>query len=247
MEDVVCASSGGVGRLAAGRIDAALAEAIARRGRAVLALPGGSAIEAVATELAAAALDWSRLWLIWIDERAVDPTAPDSNYRLARPLIADTAIPVGHVLRMPGDQRPLGRAAARYAAQIEALLANGPLDVALVGVGADGHVASLFPGHPALDVVDRAVVEVHDAPKPPASRLTLTLPILVAARLVVVVATGEAKAGVLRAALEARRATRRPAAALTPAGLALPVARLLARAPHVAVIVDEPLDLALRS
>lgn len=245
MNGIVCAPPAEVGPLAASHVGSALGEAIARRGRAVLALPGGSAIDAVAGPLASAAVDWSRLWLLWVDERAVGPDDNDSNYRRALPLIAGTTIPVDHVLRPPGEGRPLRRAAERYAAQVDSLIARGPIDVALLGVGADGHVASLFPGHRSLEVTDRTVVAVHDAPKPPRERLTLTLPVLASAGLVVVVAMGEEKASALRSALDARRlALNDPSTTPVDTG-GLPIARVLARAPRVVVVVDDALGGAI--
>lgn len=245
MDGIVCAPPADVGPVAASHVGPALGEAIARRGRAVLALPGGSAIDAVAGPLASAAVDWSRLWLLWVDERAVGPDDDESNYRRARPLIADTTIPVDHVLRPPGEERPLRRAAERYAVRVDSLIARGPIDVALLGVGADGHVASLFPGHRSLEVTDRTVVDVHDAPKPPRGRLTLTLPVLASAGLIVIVAMGEEKASALRSALEARRRARNGQSTTPAEQGGLPVARVLACAPRVVVVVDAALGAAI--
>jgi 6-phosphogluconolactonase len=97
-------------------------------------------------------------------------------------------------------------AASMYAAKLRERLPRGPggvpvLDVAMLGIGEDGHVASLFAHHPGLETRGRACVAVHDAPKPPPERVTLTIDVLRAARRVLVLATGAGKAGAVAAAL----------------------------------------------
>ncbi len=113
---------------------------------------------------------------------------------------------------MPADTSDLDRAAAAYEEDLRLTLGNPPrLDLILLGVGADGHVCSLFPGHPALHERTRLVVAVTDAPKPPPHRLTLTLPALAAARSIVVCAFGSEKA----AAIGGEDAARTPVALAT--------------------------------
>src|SRR5260221_7292744 len=122
-------------------------------------------------------------------------------------LLSRVPIPPTQVHRMPADADDLDAAARAYALTLakgtDAKREEVPaLDLVWLGVGEDGHVASLFPAAPALDVDDRWVVAVTDAPKPPPRRLTLTLPVLAAARRVVIVASGKAKADIVRAAIE---------------------------------------------
>jgi 6-phosphogluconolactonase len=168
-----------------------------------LALPGGSAAEAFCPALARAAIDWRRVDLFWCDERAVAPDHPDSNFRIASELLLDRIdIDPGRVHRMKGDADDLGRAAAAYEREMVVALGMPPRPaVVLLGVGPDGHVCSLFPGHPALGEHARFVVAITDSPKPPAKRLTLTLPAL-AGTFVVVAAFGASKARVVAEALD---------------------------------------------
>jgi 6-phosphogluconolactonase len=188
----------------AGEVTAAL-EA---RGRCVVLLTGGSLAPTFFPALAALPLDWRAVDFVWGDERAVPPDAAESNYRAARELWLDPArVPEERRHRMPAERADLESAAAAYSAELAAVAgggAGGPLavDVALLGVGPDGHVCSLFPGHPALDEAARWVLAVHDSPKPPPRRLTVTLSVLAAARSTVVAALGEGKAAAIAAALE---------------------------------------------
>lgn len=172
-------------------------EAIAARGRFSVALSGGSVATTCFSRFAEASLDWARTHFFWADERAVAPTHPDSNYGVAEKLWLERITHHGTAIhRMEGERPELEEAARRYE---RALRENGPLDLVLLGVGPDGHVASLFPGHPLLDEREHWVRAIHDSPKPPPGRLTLTLPALDAARAIVVVATGAAKAEIVRA------------------------------------------------
>lgn len=208
----------------------------ARRGLCAIALPGGSVAAIFFPELARAQCDWSRTAFFWGDERAVAPEDPQSNYRLARHLWLEPAgVPGPRIHRMPADDPDAERAARSYEELLTRVLGTPPqLDLALLGMGADGHVCSLFPGHPLLSERQRLVAPIADAPWPPARRLTLTLPVLWEAALVVVAALGEAKADVLREALEeptsplpialAIRGARRAVILLDP-----PSARLLTR------------------
>lgn len=181
---------------------AALVEAEARRGIAdrgifTIAVPGGSAAEALLPRLVRATVDWRHAEVFWVDERAVGSNDPDANVRVARAGWIDrVAIPVDRVHPMPGDAADLGAAARSYEGTMRRVLGNAPaIDVVLLGMGPDGHVASLFPGHPLLDEASAWAVAVGDSPKPPPRRLTLTLPVLRAARHLAVFATGAAKAG----------------------------------------------------
>jgi 6-phosphogluconolactonase len=139
---------------------------------------------------------WHKTHVYWSDERAVPPTDEQSNYGMAdESLLCGVPLSPAQVHRMPGDADDLEAAARAYAATLAHELAptdHAPptLDLIWLGVGDDGHTASLFPGSPLLRVRDRWVAAVTDAPKPPPRRLTLTLPVIDAARRVAFVATG---------------------------------------------------------
>ena len=152
-------------------------------------------------------IDWARVDLWFGDERCVPPDDPESNYRLvAESLLSHAA--GARVHPVDGRADP-DAAAAAYAAEIRGVR----LDLALLGLGEDGHTASLFPGSPALDVRDREAVAVT-APKPPPRRITLTFPVLEAAAARLVLAVGEGKAEAVAAVL--RGPDRRFPASLLP-------------------------------
>ena len=201
----------------------------ARRGLCAVALPGGSVAAIFFPELARAQCDWSRTAFFWGDERAVPPENPESNYGLARALWLEPAgVPSPNVHRMPADDPDAERAARSYEDLLTGTLGTPPqLDLALLGVGPDGHVCSLFPGHPLLRERRRLVAPIADAPKPQRRRLTLTLPVLWEAAVVVVAALGEAKAAVLREAVEEPSSP-------------LPVALALRGARRTVVLLDPP-------
>jgi len=172
------------------------------RGTCALGLAGGStprpAYEALAQPPLEAAIPWDRVQVFFGDERAVPPDHPDSNFRMvSETLLARVGIPAGSVHRMEADADDLERAADRYAA-----LLPRALDVLVLGIGPDGHTASLFPGSPALRERTRRVVPAR-APKPPERRLTITPPVIGAARRVLVLAAGEDKAQAVARALKA--------------------------------------------
>ncbi len=162
---------------------------IRARGLACIALCGGSTPGPVYRALAER-IDWSAVHIYFGDERCVSPEDPESTYRLVRESLLDRiAGPAPVVHRMEGEDPDHAAAARRYARDLPERL-----DVALQGMGSDGHTASLFPGHPAVEVWDRRVVAVLDAPKPPPERLSLTLPVLSEARETLVLARGGDKA-----------------------------------------------------
>ncbi len=195
---------------------AALAEALAARfeeearcalparGFFSVALPGGSVGTTFFPRLARTAVDWSRTEFFWGDERAVPASDPESNFGLARSLWLEPAgVPASRIHRMEADVPDPEGAARAYSDAMARLLGAPPrLDLVLLGAGPDGHVCSLFPGHPLLREEARFVAFVGDSPKPPPRRLTLTMPVLAAAELVVVAALGREKAEVVREALE---------------------------------------------
>ncbi len=206
------------------RAEAAARDALDERGRFSLVLPGGSVAEAFFPVLAEAELDWGRTDVFWGDERAVPPDHPDSNYRLARELLLTRVTPRVH--RMAGEAPNLAAAAAVSEREMRETLGDPPrLDLVLLGMGPDGHVCSLFPGHPALREASRWVIAIEDSPKPPPARITLTLPALALAETLVVAAFGSGKAEAVRQAL------RDP-------GSTLPVALAARRASRAVFLLD---------
>jgi 6-phosphogluconolactonase len=172
--------------------------AITERGRCALCLAGGRTPEAVYRELASGSdLDWSRVEVYFGDERAVPPDHPDSNYRMVhRALLSRVPVPAAQVHRMEAERVDRDAAALDYERHLPPRL-----DVLFLGMGQDGHTASLFPGSAALDERQRRVLAVLGA-KPPAGRLTITPPVIEAARSVAVLATGDDKAAMAARALE---------------------------------------------
>ena len=157
------------------------------------ALSGGATALIFLGALRNAAVDWRRITLFWADERAVPPDDPDSNYGLAeRMLLSPLGAKAPRAIRMPAEA-DLGQAALWYDDVLATELDNGALDLAILGVGEDGHVCSLFPGHPALTQEDLRAVAIEDAPKPPARRLSLTLPFVLQTKQIWLVAVGARK------------------------------------------------------
>jgi 6-phosphogluconolactonase len=195
--------------------------AIRERGACALGLSGGRTPEPVYRELASApGIDWSRVSVFFGDERAVPPDDRESNYRMVREaLLSRVPIPDSSVHRMEAE-RPDREAAARaYERSLPPAL-----DILLLGVGADGHTASLFPGSPALDERRRLVLPVIGT-KAPLERLTITPPVIEAARRVAVAAAGADKAAAAARALEGSASAKD-----VPAGLARRGAWFLDRA-----------------
>lgn len=187
------------------RIQPALDEAARGRGGvATLAIPGGRSPGPVLTALARELSDStrSRLALLWVDERAVPKDAPERNDATTLAAWkAGGALP-GKVLPMPADAEDLDAAALAYARSLKEVTRwKGTLDVCLLGIGEDGHMASLFPNHPGLSD-KRPVFAVTNSPKPPPRRLTLSLSVIAAADLRIVLALGEEKWSVARRAIE---------------------------------------------
>ena len=199
--EVVVHSRDALVALAAERFAAAVRDAVAKRGLFSCALPGGSVAETMFPAFARLALPWDRVHVFFGDERAVPETDPESNCGLARRLWLDH-VPA-HVHPMRADRGDLEAAATAYAETLRATLGDPPrLDLALLGMGPDGHVCSLFPGHPLLRERTLWVASVTDSPKPPPRRVTLTMTVLAAARSIWVVAFGAGKASILREAIQ---------------------------------------------
>ena len=192
---------------AADRIVAVARNAIRRRGRFVVALSGGSTPRLVYPLLASSplvdAVDWSRVSFFWGDERAVPPEHAESNYGVARAMLLDRlpGLRSDAVHRMPADAPDRAAAAAGYERTIHRVLTPNPprLDLIWLGMGPDGHTASLFPGASTLAERQRLVV-VATAPAGMAvhDRMTFTLPLINAARAVLFVVAGADKATAVR-------------------------------------------------
>ena len=165
------------------------------------ALSGGATALIFLGALRNATVDWRRITLYWADERAVPPDDPDSNYGLAeRMLLSPLGPRAPRAIRMPAEAN-LGQAALWYDEVLATELDNGALDLAILGVGEDGHVCSLFPGHAGLTEEDLRAVAIEDAPKPPARRLSLTLKYVLQTKQIWLVAVGARKLPVLQAAI----------------------------------------------
>ena len=184
----------------AARLVVAIIDAQAVHGSASIVLTGGrvaaKVLGAVSELPASAAIDWSRVDLWWGDERFLPAGDPDRNETQARAVLLDKLpLDPARVHAMPASDGPDGEdveaAAARYATELGATLPR--FDVLMLGVGEDGHVASLFPGHPVL-AVDGTTAAVHDSPKPPPTRVTLTLSTIQSAEQVWLIAAGPDKA-----------------------------------------------------
>jgi len=210
----------------AARLLTRLVDVQSARGEASLVLTGGTiarqVLEAVRDSPARGAVDWRRLDVWWGDERFLPSGDPERNETLAREaLLAAVPLEEARVHPMPPSDGPDGddpeAAAARYAAELAAAArpedhGDAPaFDVTLLGVGPDGHIASLFPGMPAL-YDDRTAVAVRGAPKPPPTRISLTLPVIQGSREVWAVVAGEDKAGAVTMALSGAGTTQVPAA-----------------------------------
>ncbi|WP_205472198.1 6-phosphogluconolactonase [Nocardioides sp. SYSU D00038] len=189
----------------AGALLARLVDAQADGGTAQVVLTGGTIADLIHREVArlapGSAVDWSRVVVWWGDERFVAPDSPDRNAGQARAAFLDAVGAQAHEMPSTDDARSADVGAASYAERLRELGA-GEFDVVMLGVGPDGHVASLFPGQPTLDVEDRIAVGVTDSPKPPPERISLTLPALNRARAVWFLVSGEGKAEAVARALD---------------------------------------------
>lgn len=217
---------------AAARLITRVVDAQATRGSAAVVLTGGSTGTAVLAALAGAAardaIDWRRVDIWWGDERFLPRAHPERNETQARQVLLD------HLALDPKRVHPMApsdgidgpdveAAARRYAQELaQAAAASGArgadvptFDVLLLGVGPDAHVASMFPEHPAIHEQDRTVVGVHGSPKPPPTRITMTLPAICAAEEVWLVVAGADKAGAVGLALSGAGPVQAPAGAVS--------------------------------
>ncbi|MGH7334722.1 MAG: 6-phosphogluconolactonase [Candidatus Rokuibacteriota bacterium] len=187
-------------------------EAVAARGRFIIALAGGATPRDTYSQLARSplrdAMPWADTWVFFGDERAVSIEHAESNYRMAHAtLLSLVPLPLAQVFRMGGEAEDQEAAATEYIAALRRVFATkrGELprfDMVLLGLGVDGHTASLFPYSAALKETVRWVVSVHAGAAAIPARLTMTLPVLNAARRVMFLAAGSEKAKVIRAVLQ---------------------------------------------
>jgi 6-phosphogluconolactonase len=186
------------------------ADAIAQRGRFAIALSGGSTPKNLYTLIAAnasASLPWDRMFFFWGDERHVPPDDPDSNYRMAKEtLLSKIPIPPANIFPILAENPDASAAAAAYEQTLRKFFVLAPgefprFDLILLGLGPDGHTASLFPETAALQEKSRLVV-ANWVEKLKTSRITFTLPVLNAARCIAFLVSGIDKAEVLHEALE---------------------------------------------
>jgi 6-phosphogluconolactonase len=185
-------------------------EAVAQRGRFTIALAGGSTPKSLYNLLATnarTALPWDRMFFFWGDERHVPPTDSDSNYRMAdEAMLAKIPVPAANVFRMKTENPEAAAVAEDYEQTLRKFFQLEPgqlptFDLILLGMGPDGHTASLFPGTAALQEKSRLVL-ANWVEKMKTYRITLTLPVLNAARCVIFLVSGTDKAPALHAVLE---------------------------------------------
>lgn len=226
--------SGAMAAAAAEYLLAAACEAVAARGRFSLVLAGGRTPELLYRQLAslpmADQMPWAATHIFQGDERSVAPDHPESNFRLAAAtLLAPGLVPGANIHRMRGEAPDLTLAAAEYQREIELFLQSGPraeggFDLVLLGMGGDGHIASLFPGSPLLAEQRRLVAAVVEpAGNPALPRLTLTLPAINGAARVLFMISGPEKQRIL----EEIMANSQAVAGKYPAALVRPGKELL--------------------
>lgn len=223
----IAKDAAGAARIAAAEFLRIVSTAVAERGSSFVALAGGSTPKAMYELLAskefAALIPWKSIYFFFGDERCVPEDSADSNYRMAREsLLQKVAIPNSHVFPMPGALADRGAAAREYEQSIRSAVFdtnNGipRFDIILLGMGADGHTASLFPGSAELLEKERLITTAFGGPQK-IWRLTFTFPLINAARNVIITATGESKATILRRILDPNDPDPLPAARVAPEG-----------------------------
>jgi 6-phosphogluconolactonase len=194
--------------------------------RVAIAVPGGSVADVVFPHFAALAIEWPCVDVTWVDERVVPPDHHDSNVHAAKRLWLDRLAPGPRIIAPPFSPDADRMAADWQTALVAALGLPPRLDIAILGAGPDGHVASIFPSHPSLERDDLWAAGVHHAPKPPPERVTLTRATFAHARELWVVAFGREKGAVIREARDNSRSS-------------LPLARVVSAGPQVRWFLDD--------
>lgn len=221
-EETVCADIGDLARKVAAEWVRSADEAIARAGRFAVALSGGNTPRALYGALAEgefrSRIAWDRVHFFWGDERSVPADHPDSNYRMAyEALLSRVPVPPANIHRIETERGP-AEAAAAYEATLReffalTLGASPRFDLILLGIGEEGHTASLFPGSAALEEHERLVVAVY-VEKLKTDRVTFTLPVLNSAAEVAFLVSGKSKAAAVKQTL--RGGADLPAARVAP-------------------------------
>lgn len=184
-------------------------ESIVTHGRFTLALSGGNTPKKLygllGEEPYASQIDWNLVEIFWSDERCVPPDSPDSNYRMAQEvLLSKVPIPASQIHRVPAEEADRAAASLKYAQEMQRVFGTSRVpsfDLIQLGMGPEGHTASLFPHQPSLHEQQRLVMPVT-VPKPPPPRLTFTPPLLNAATRVLFLVTGADKVDAVQAVLE---------------------------------------------
>ena len=204
------------------------AATLSQQPRFAVAVPGGSVAASVFPRLAALNLDWSRLDLTWVDERVVPFSDRESNVGVTRQLLLNRLGSRGPRAILPAiDAGDPSSVALEWEGALIAALGSPPrLDLVILGMGPDGHVASLFSGHPVLAVTNHWTAGITDSPKPPPLRVTLTMATLASAGEIWIVAFGAEKAAAV-------------AAARHDSASALPAARVARAGPPVRWFLDD--------
>ena len=210
-EIIICQNLSELNRKAAEEFVGLGGAANARRGRFTVALSGGSTPKALYTLLASAEyrnrLDWSRVHLFWGDERGVPPDHPESNFRMVQEsLLSKVETPPENIHRMAGEKNPQA-AAAEYENELRRVFSSSQaaaprFDLIYLGLGEDGHTASLFPGSAALSENQRWVTIAY-VERLQAHRLTLTLPVINAAAQITFLVSGKSKSAIVKRLLGA--------------------------------------------
>ena len=192
-------------------------EAIKERGKFLIALSGGRTPKTIFCDLAnlakSSGLDWSLVYIFWLDERCVPPDHVDSNYNLANTELFSN-VKIDHIYRMRGEAEDLDKAASDYESILKKVSGTNnneipQFDLLLLGIGEDGHVASLFPGTPALEEKKHLIVKNY-VPDLKSNRLTMTFPIINNARLCLFVVSGEKKQKVFESVLNGGKEKKLP-------------------------------------
>lgn len=194
-------------------------EAIKDHGFFAVGFSGGSLPKIVCPGLLSLQIDFSKWRLFFCDERYVPTTDGESNYAGVKQHFLDKASVAPEQALAINHEIPLDEAAKDYQSRLKGWYPGADLpslDMLLLGMGPDGHTCSLFPDHPLLQETSRLVAPISDSPKPPPCRITLTYPIINAAKCAVFVSTGASKASVLRQVLEGDTGEPLPAARVKP-------------------------------
>ncbi|MBD3315398.1 MAG: 6-phosphogluconolactonase [Chitinivibrionales bacterium] len=201
---LIAGSAGAHARVAAIRIVDEIKDALSEKGYCTLFLSGGATPRPVYKEMArpqtSKTVDWTKVQFYFVDERCVPPDHPESNYRMAaEEFLSPIHAAAEQIHRIRGESSDPESEATRYAGE----LPTGDIDIMILGIGAEGHTASLFPDSKALNEVQRPAAAVI-VPASPSRRITITPPVIKRARQRIVLASGVSKAGIIARAIRGR-------------------------------------------